>query len=160
MAPPTSILMEIKAMGFEQIKGDAKLLLYTPKPLAKNDLDFVMMYNGICHLDIHMIDNDWGMTHLPLIPGHEVVGHVLAVGSAITDIAPEDVVGLGAQCQTCKECNYCKQGIDNVCADWVFTYMTTTKDELGEHIHHGGCKLLKHHDGLVNISSLTITHCI
>lgn len=160
MAPPTSIPPEIKAMGFEQINGDAKLLSYPPKPLAKNDVDFVVTYNGICHSDIHMIDNDWGMTRLPLIPGHEVVGHVLAVGSAVTDIAPGDVVGLGAQCQTCKECDYCKQGIDNVCADRAFTYMATTKDELGEHIHHGGCKLLKHDDGLVKLSSLTITRSI
>ncbi len=104
-------------MGFEEAKGDVKLLRYAPKPMAKNDVDFVVTYNGVCHSDIHMIDNDWGMSRFPLIPGHEVVGHVLAVGDAVTDIAPGDVVGLGAQCQTCKECDYCLKGIDNVCAD-------------------------------------------
>lgn len=94
-----------------------------------------------------MIDNDWGMTRLPLIPGHEVVGHVLAVGENIKDIKVGDTVGLGAMCQTCKSCEYCDKGIDNSCAQRAFTYFATTKDETGEHIHHGGFSSFIRTDG-------------
>ena len=134
-------------MGFTSVKSDAELLTYKPKPLAKNDVDFVVTYNGVCHSDIHMIDNDWGMTRLPLIPGHEVVGHVLAVGENVQDLHVGDVVGLGAICQSCKDCEYCDKGIDNSCAKRAFTYFATTTDETGEHIHHGGFSSFIRTDG-------------
>lgn len=85
-----------------------------------------------------MIDNDWGHSRFPLVPGHEVVGHVIAVGSGVKDLKVGDVVGLGAQAQACGECQHCKAGIDNLCASRKFTYFGNTLDETGEHVHHGG----------------------
>eukprot|EP00760_Papus_ankaliazontas_P013622 PhM_4_TR15856/c0_g1_i1/m.80951 len=124
---------EIKAMGYLEAKSEAVPYTYKTKPLAKNDADIVVTYNGICHTDIHMIDNDWAMSRYPLVPGHEVVGHVLAVGSDVKHLKVGDVVGLGAQAQACHACTLCNEDHDNLCPDRTFTYFANSKDETGEH---------------------------
>ena len=137
-ATQTSVPEEIKAMGYEEKGAQAKLISYKAKPLAKHDADIVVTYNGVCGTDKHMIDNDWGMSRYPLVPGHEVVGHVLQVGAEVTNLKPGDVVGLGAQCQMCGDCEWCNKQRGNLCAKRAFTYMANTEDETGTHPHHGG----------------------
>lgn len=85
-----------------------------------------------------MIDNDWGMSRYPLIPGHEIVGHVIGVGSEVTNVKDGDIVSLGCICQSCLTCNYCKSGFDNLCSKREFTYFGNPTDETGSHPHHGG----------------------
>lgn len=85
-----------------------------------------------------MIDNDWGMSRYPLVPGHEIVGHVIGVGSEVTNVKEGDAVCLGCVCQSCLTCDYCKNGYDNLCAKREFTYFGNTTDETGTHPHHGG----------------------
>ena len=72
-----TIPSQIQAMGFTEAKSDVTLITYKLKPLGKYDADIRITYNGICHSDVHMIDNDWGMSRYPLVPGHEIVGHVV-----------------------------------------------------------------------------------
>lgn len=120
-------------------KGEAvQRYEYPAKPLARHDVDIHVTYNGVCHTDIHMIDNDWGLSRFPLVPGHEVVGHVLAVGSDVKDFKAGDVVGLGCLAQRCNKCEWCAKGHDNLCRGARFTYFGSTVDETGEHVHHGG----------------------
>lgn len=128
----------IASMAAMKEKAPVEPHEYPPKPLAKMDADIKVTFNGVCGTDKHMIDNDWGMSRYPLVPGHEVVGHVIAVGSGVTDLKVGDVVGLGAQCQACGECEMCDEGYDNLCPNRKFTYFDTTVDETGEHVHHGG----------------------
>jgi alcohol/geraniol dehydrogenase (NADP+) len=71
---------------------------------------------GICHSDIHLISNDWGISQYPFIPGHEVVGKVAAVGSGVRSLAVGDRVGLGWQANSCGECEWCTRGMENLCA--------------------------------------------
>jgi len=129
---------QIKAMGYEEKGGQAKLISYAAKPLSKFDADIVVTYTGVCGTDKHMIDNDWGMSRYPLVPGHEVVGHVLSVGSEVSHLKAGDVVGLGAQCQMCGSCDWCKKERGNLCPKRAFTYMGNSEDETGVHPHHGG----------------------
>lgn len=129
---------QITSMAALKAKKDVEEYRYTPKPLAKLDADIRVTYTGVCASDLHMIDDDWGMSRFPLVPGHEVVGHVIAIGSAVKDLEVGDVVGLGALAQACGECENCKSGIDNLCPNRKFTYFDNTVDETGEHVHHGG----------------------
>ena len=129
---------QIAAMAALKEKSEVEGYQYPPKPLAKLDADVKVTYTGVCATDMHMIDNDWGMSRYPLVPGHEVVGHVIRVGSDVTDLKVGDVVGLGAQCQACGKCEFCLEGKDNLCPNGKFTYFDTTVDETGEHVHHGG----------------------
>lgn len=129
---------KIAAMAAMQEKAQVESYHYPPKPLARLDVDLRVTYNGVCATDLHMIDNDWGLSRYPLVPGHEVVGHVIATGAGVTDLKVGDVVGLGAQAQACGECESCKAKLDNLCSDRRFTYFGNTVDETGEHVHHGG----------------------
>ena len=97
---------QIAAMAALEAKARLKDYKYSPKPLARLDADIRVTYTGVCATDMHMIDNDWGLSRYPLVPGHEVVGHVIAVGSDVKDLKVGDVVGLGAQAQACGECEF------------------------------------------------------
>jgi uncharacterized zinc-type alcohol dehydrogenase-like protein len=70
---------------------------------------------GICHSDIHMIDNDWRMSRYPLVPGHEVVGEVIEHGAAVSDLKPGTRVGVGWQRSSCGRCDDCMRGQDHLC---------------------------------------------
>ena len=129
---------QIPCMAALQVKAKVQNYEYRPKPLARLDADIRVTYTGVCATDVHMIDNDWGLSRFPLVPGHEVVGHVCAVGSGVKGLKVGDVVGLGALAQACGECEFCKEGIENLCPNRKFTYFENTIDETGEHVHHGG----------------------
>lgn len=132
------IPQSIKAMAALEEKTPVVPYEYKPKPLAKWDADIKVTYTGVCATDLHMIENNWGMARYPLVPGHEVVGHVLAIGEEVECLKVGDVVGLGAQAQACGQCESCHAGLDNLCPQRQFTYFGNTVDETGEHIHHGG----------------------
>ncbi len=70
---------------------------------------------GICHSDIHMIDNDWGTSRYPLVPGHEVVGEVVECGDAVRGLRPGTRVGIGWQSSSCGTCMDCLRGDENLC---------------------------------------------
>lgn len=70
---------------------------------------------GICHSDIHMIDNDWGISKYPLVPGHEIVGRVIDVGNEVKHLKIGDRVGVGWQAYSCMECEECLHGKENLC---------------------------------------------
>jgi uncharacterized zinc-type alcohol dehydrogenase-like protein len=129
---------QIPSMAAMEAKAKVEEYKYPPKPLAKFDADIRVTYTGVCATDLHMIDDDWGLSRYPLVPGHEVVGHVIAVGSDVEYLKVGDVVGLGALAQACGECEFCQDGIDNLCPHRKFTYFENTVDETGEHVHHGG----------------------
>jgi uncharacterized zinc-type alcohol dehydrogenase-like protein len=70
---------------------------------------------GICHSDIHLISNDWGISQYPFIPGHEIVGAVAAVGENVKSLVIGQRVGLGWQSNSCGECEWCIRGMENLC---------------------------------------------
>ncbi|MCB1986308.1 MAG: NAD(P)-dependent alcohol dehydrogenase [Burkholderiales bacterium] len=129
---------QIPSMAALEPKSKVQDYNYPPKPLAKLDADIRVTYTGVCATDHHMIDNDWGFSRYPLVPGHEVVGRVIGIGPDVKGLEVGDIVGLGALAQACGECEYCIEGIDNLCLKRKFTYFENTIDETGEHVHHGG----------------------
>lgn len=128
----------IKAYGFKESKRKGEILKYRVKPLGTFDADIVIAYCGVCHGDVHMIDNDWGISSYPLVPGHEIVGRVIGVGSEVTNIKVGDSICMGALCQSCYDCDLCHDGYDNLCAKRAFTYFDNVTDETGTHRHYGG----------------------
>lgn len=81
------------------------------------DVVIQVTHCGLCHSDVHMIDNDWGMSNYPIVPGHEVVGEVVEVGSQIHHLKKGQRVGVGWQRSACLQCDDCVAGNENLCDD-------------------------------------------
>jgi uncharacterized zinc-type alcohol dehydrogenase-like protein len=101
---------------------------YDPGPLGAEEVEIAVDYCGICHSDLSMVDNDWGMSTYPLIPGHEVVGRVVAMGSHTKGLKLGQLVGLGWTAGSCMHCSTCMGGDHNLCSTAVPTIVG----------HHGG----------------------
>jgi alcohol/geraniol dehydrogenase (NADP+) len=88
---------------------------YTPGPLGDEQVEIAVESCGICHSDLSMLDNDWGITSYPLVPGHEVVGKVVALGAHTKRLKIGDRVGLGWNSGSCGFCPQCLSGNQNLC---------------------------------------------
>ncbi len=88
---------------------------FQAEPLKAFDCAVKVMACGICHSDIHIIDDDWGVSRYPLVPGHEVIGEVIEVGSQVTHLQKGDRVGVGWQQASCMHCLDCVRGNNNLC---------------------------------------------
>ena len=90
---------------------------YDPGKLGSQEVEIAITHCGICHSDLHLISNDWGISHYPFIPGHEVVGTVSAVGNEMRGLELGQRVGLGWQSNSCGVCEWCLRGLENLCPD-------------------------------------------
>ncbi len=79
-----------------------------------HDVAIDITHCGVCHTDIHFINNDFGMSIYPMVPGHEIVGRVTAVGSAVKKFKPGDMAGVGCLVDSCRTCDSCAQGLEQV----------------------------------------------
>lgn len=94
-----------------------------------NDVLIKIQFCGVCHSDIHQARNEWGGAKYPMVPGHEIVGHVERVGSAVTKHKVGDAVGIGCFVDACNACDACKRGLQQYCEKGVvWTYNGTEKD--------------------------------
>ena len=103
--------------GFATHAAGAQLLSYkySVGDLGLNEVEVKISHCGVCHSDLHLIDNDWGMSKYPFIPGHEIVGIVTAVGSEVVDRKVGERVGIGWQADSCGVCEWCRQGDEHLC---------------------------------------------
>lgn len=102
-----------------------------------HDVLIDILYCGVCHTDIHFINNDWGFSIYPMVPGHEIVGRVAAVGDHVTKFKTGDMAGVGCLVDSCRECEYCNEGLEQYCQGGVvFTYSGIEKD--GKTVTQGG----------------------
>ena len=87
-------------------------------------MEVAIRYCGVCGSDIHTLTGGWGaQPQVPLVVGHEIVGHVTCVGDAVTEFKSGDRVGIGAQITSCGECSVCKAGDENYCPQSIHTYV-------------------------------------
>jgi alcohol/geraniol dehydrogenase (NADP+) len=90
---------------------------YDPGKLGPEEVEIAITHCGICHSDLHLIANDWGISQYPFIPGHEIIGTIAAVGSEVRRLEAGQRVGLGWQSNSCGVCEWCTQGLENLCAE-------------------------------------------
>lgn len=95
---------------------DMKPLNFKRRALGEYDVHIEMKYCGVCHTDLHFAKNDLGNTEYPLVPGHELAGVCVAVGSKVTKFAVGDHVGVGCFVDSCLECKQCKSGDEQYCS--------------------------------------------
>ncbi|WP_027328328.1 NAD(P)-dependent alcohol dehydrogenase [Marinimicrobium agarilyticum] len=93
------------------------------RALRPDDVAIDIDYCGVCHTDIHFAENDWGMTEFPVVPGHEIIGRVTAVGEKVSAHKVGDLVGVGCMVDSCRGCPACESGLEQMCKEgFVATY--------------------------------------
>lgn len=113
---PAKDMPQIQGLAAHAAGAELLPFKYQPGELGARDVEIGISHCGICHSDLHLISNDWGISQYPFIPGHEVVGKVTAVGSEVRSLQVGQRVGLGWQSNSCGECEWCTRGLENLCA--------------------------------------------
>jgi uncharacterized zinc-type alcohol dehydrogenase-like protein len=97
------------------------------------DVQIEILYCGICHTDLHQARNDWGGSFYPMVPGHEIVGRVTAVGAEVTKLKVGDYAGVGCMVDSCRHCSSCQDGLEQYCEQgctWTYNSKERGSDQL------------------------------
>ena len=108
----------MKVNGYAATEQKAKLIPYSYDlgEIGSEEVDIKVSYCGLCHSDLSMINNEWGMTQYPIVPGHEIIGEVIATGHAVKNVRIGDKVGLGWMSASCMSCEQCMDGEHHLCS--------------------------------------------
>jgi alcohol dehydrogenase (NADP+) len=117
--------------GYAAITAKAALqpFSFNRREVGPQDVLITITHCGICHSDIHQARDEWGGSIFPMVPGHEIVGAVARVGSAVTKFKTSDLVGVGCFVDSCRTCPACREGSEQYCeAGMLLTYSGRDKD--------------------------------
>ncbi len=129
-------MYKAKAYAAETASSALTLTTIPRRDLTQNDVQIEILFCGICHSDLHTVRDEWGGTVYPVVPGHEIVGRVTNVGSAVTAFKPGDLVGVGCLVDSDGTCEQCRAGYENNCPNRVLTY-NSSDTYLGD-VTYGG----------------------
>ncbi|WP_160151958.1 NAD(P)-dependent alcohol dehydrogenase [Microbulbifer sp. ALW1] len=118
----------INAYAAESAGAELTPFSYDPGSLKPGQVEILVEYCGLCHSDLSVVNNEWGMSAYPVVPGHEVVGRIEALGAGVTHLQAGQRVGLGWHAGYCGHCGECDNGHQNLCASAQPTIIG----------HHGG----------------------
>ncbi|MGP2759768.1 NAD(P)-dependent alcohol dehydrogenase [Serratia marcescens] len=120
---------------------DAKSALvpfdYQPRALRDHDVQIQVLFCGVCHSDLHQARNEWSNTIYPVVPGHEIVGRVSAVGDHVSRYRVGDLVGVGCMVDSCRSCPSCDEGLEQYCENG-FTGTYNGQDRQTGAVTYGG----------------------
>ena len=121
-------MMEAKGYAARKAGQELAPFEFKRRDLLENDVLIKIKYCGICHSDIHQVNNDWGGASYPIVPGHEIVGIVEKVGKEVSKFKVGDRVGVGCMVDSCGKCDSCKKGLQQFCVNGAtFTYASPDK---------------------------------
>lgn len=102
-----------------------------------HDVQFEILYCGVCHSDLHQVRNEWGGSVYPMVPGHEIVGRVTKVGEHVKQFKVGDLAGVGCLVDSCRECENCKKDLEQFCKNGS-TGTYNSKDKVSGGVTYGG----------------------
>jgi len=124
--------MTTKAYGAHAADKPLEPIAIHRREPGARDVQIEIAYCGVCHSDLHTVRSEWGGTLYPCVPGHEIVGHVSAVGAEVTKFKEGDTVGVGCLVDSCRTCPSCGEGLEQYCeVGMVGTYNGPTQDPPG-----------------------------
>lgn len=119
---------EVKAYGAPSATAALEPLNIPRRDVGPNDIKVDITYCGVCHSDIHTARNDWKNSVYPVVPGHEIIGRVLEVGTNVKGYKTGDLVGVGCLVDSCQTCDSCKDHLEQYCENgWTGTYNSPDK---------------------------------
>ncbi|MRS19887.1 alcohol dehydrogenase catalytic domain-containing protein [Enterobacteriaceae bacterium RIT692] len=132
----------MKTYGYAALSADAPLTPFTfeRRALRSNDVAIEILYSGVCHSDLHQARNDWqewGPTVYPLVPGHEIIGRVMDIGSDVKRYKPGQLVAVGTIVDSCQTCDQCRRQEEQMCREFP-TVTYNGRDRQTGDITYGG----------------------
>ena len=110
-------MIQAKAFAAQTPTSDLQPWNFQRREVGEHDVQFDIQFCGVCHSDLHQIKNDWFPGIFPMVPGHEIVGKVIKVGSHVKKYKVGDTVGVGCLVDSCRHCDECKQGLEQYCTN-------------------------------------------
>lgn len=142
-------MMKVDAYGSNGPTNDLEPMTIDRRELGANDVLIDITHCGVCHSDIHTAHNDWGRTKYPVVPGHEIIGRVSAVGPAVSKFAVGDQVGVGCMVDACKSCEACNDGDEQYCHKGMVGTYGGTEPVIGGNTFGGYSKQIVVRDAFV-----------
>ena len=105
----------VKAFGTEAPDADLKQMNIDRREVTTKDVEIDILFCGVCHSDLHTARNEWHSTIYPNVPGHEIVGRITRTGNGVTKFKVGDLAAVGCMVDSCRECEYCKDGLEQYC---------------------------------------------
>jgi uncharacterized zinc-type alcohol dehydrogenase-like protein len=128
----------VKAYGALASTEDLKPIDIERRAVGKDDVQIDITYCGVCHSDIHTARNDWKGSTYPVVPGHEIIGRILEVGTNVNTHKVGDLVGVGCMVDSCQTCSSCEQDLEQFCENGAtFTYNSIDKHIKGAQTYGG-----------------------
>ena len=129
--------MKVRGLAAHKAGGPLVPYEFERRKIGPSDVAFKITHAGICHTDIHQVREEWGPALFPMVPGHEIVGLVSEIGSAVSKFKVGDRIGVGVFIDSCRNCEPCKIGLQNYCDEGMTgTYNGYERD--GKTIAYGG----------------------
>jgi len=146
----------IATKGYAALDANSPLTSFSfeRRPPGARDVQMEILFCGVCHSDLHQARNEWGNSIYPMVPGHEIVGRVKKVGEHVRKFSPGDIGAVGCLVDSCRECDNCKQGMEQYCQNGpVGTYNSYEKD--GKTPTYGGYSkvIVVHEDFVLKVPS-------
>lgn len=133
-------MTQVKAFGTTSPTEPLKEITINRRAIQAHDVEFEILYCGICHSDLHQVKADFGPFPPPIVPGHEIVGRVTAVGDHVKNFKVGDLAAVGCIVDTCNHCDYCAEGNEQFCDEGV-TFSFNSPDKIsGGHTFGGFSK--------------------
>ena len=119
----------LKAHGYAAYdpKSPLRSFNFERRDPGPQDVQIEILYCGVCHSDVHQVRDEWGNSAFPIVPGHEIVGRVVKVGSEVKGFKAGDLAGVGCMVDSCGTCPECAEGLEQYCDRTVFTYNSPDK---------------------------------
>src|SRR5688572_21493127 len=105
----------IKAFGTTAAKADLNQLNIQRRKPTPHDVEIEILFCGVCHSDLHTARNEWHGTIYPCVPGHEIVGRIVSVGSHVKKFKVGQYGAVGCLVDSCRDCDYCNEGLEQYC---------------------------------------------
>jgi len=108
---------EVRAFGTEAAEKPLQSITINRRNPTPHDVEIEILYCGVCHSDLHTARNEWHSTVYPCVPGHEIVGKIVRIGNHISKFKVGDYAAVGCMVDSCRECQYCKEDLEQYCEE-------------------------------------------
>jgi alcohol dehydrogenase (NADP+) len=128
---------QVKAFGTEAATAPLQQLNIQRRKATPHDVEIEILFCGVCHSDLHTARNEWHSTVYPCVPGHEIVGKIVSVGNHVTKFKVGDLAAVGCLVDSCRECEYCKEDLEQYCEAGITGTYNSPDKHLGTQTYGG-----------------------